>query len=87
MYAEACQEVYIRAVKLSSFYSIFSACLPITFKLPRPYKPEYKLHCLKEAKEEHQSLQHPEPFPQILTKLTTLLTLRNVFEYLTILDK
>lgn len=28
IYVEACQEVQIRAVKLSSFYSIWSACLP-----------------------------------------------------------
>ena len=36
MYAEACQEVSIRAVKLSSFYSIWSACLPnIQIATPR----------------------------------------------------
>ena len=67
-------------VRLSYPLSIpFFLHVYLTFKLPRPYKPEYKLHCLKEAKEEHQSLQHPEPFPQILTKLTTPLTLRDVF--------
>ena len=36
MYAEACQEVSISAVKLSSFYSIWSACLPnIQIATPR----------------------------------------------------
>ena len=103
MYAEACQEVSIRSVKLSSFYSIFSACLPniqiatpssdvcntyerhrehildarsenekltatrnFTYHVEKADK-EYKLYiqCLKEATEEHQSPQHPEPIPQI----------------------
>ncbi|XP_078314026.1 uncharacterized protein LOC111104843 isoform X3 [Crassostrea virginica] len=99
MYAEACQEVSIRAVKLSSFYSIWSACLPnIQIATPRSdvcntcerhrehilnarsenekltatrnftchvekADKEHKLYiqCIKEAREEHQSLQHPEP--------------------------
>ncbi|XP_056003731.1 uncharacterized protein LOC125678765 [Ostrea edulis] len=99
LYVEACHEVQIRAVKLSSFYSIWSACLPnIQIANPRSdvcntcerhrehilnarsenekltaarnftdhiEKAEREHHlyiqCIKEAREEHQSIQLPEP--------------------------